>query len=188
MGGYKWTQDEETVLEEKYGYKPIVELAEDELERRTEGSIKSHANSMGLESNKRDVNVWKMQHTSRVLDDFAFNHYIVGLVDGEGCFTYREESRDWDSTSFTLQIKMKDEEYILQKVRDYFDCGQIYNYGEMDEWQVTSSDELGGVIIPFFKTYPPRARKKKQFNDFVEEFEDFFNIEYDSKGLIRRIE
>jgi len=184
MGGYPWTDEEEKVLHQKYGYKPISMLAEDELERRSEGSIKTHANNLGLSSNKRRVSVWHMEQYDRMFPDKCFNHYIVGLVDGEGFFTSSEDSRGWDSTNFSFTIKMKDEEEILTELKNYFDAGEVYNYDSDWSYTVPNAAELGGIIIPFFLRNPPRARKSKQFDQFVADFEEYYDIEFTSTGLI----
>lgn len=184
MGGYKWTEAEEDVLREKYGYKPISALAKEELERRSENSIKTRANQIGLSSDRRKVAVWKMEQYDKMFPDKCFNHYIVGLTDGEGCFTSSSDSRDWDSTTFTYTIKMKNDEDILRELHDYFSVGSVYNYGEDWSYTVSNNAEIGGVIIPFFLRNKPKARKSEQFDKFVQDFEEHFEIEFTPTGLI----
>lgn len=99
--------------------------------------------------------------------------YIVGFVDGEGCF----------SVSFSLREKMKmgievrpsfsvsqhfRSKKILVRFRNFFRCGHI-RYCPGDEtfkYEVRAIKDLTEKIIPHFKAYPLQTSKAASFAAF----------------------
>lgn len=118
--------------------------------------------------------------------------YIAGFVDGEGCFylTYRSETRYERSGKpkyfrwtpyFAINIREDDRE-ILEKIKNTLGCGNIYilnrKKGEkMAHYIIQNIDELYTKILPFFKNYPLRAKKKHDFKLWAEAL----NIRYGNK-------
>lgn len=106
--------------------------------------------------------------------------YVVGLVDGEGCFyvLLRPPARAHKTrrVELHLHIKMKMEDKpILQKIKQFFDCGGVYyqaerrsNHTPCYRYTVTSLRDHLKIIIPFFKKYPLLSSKRKDFLRFCE--------------------
>lgn len=104
-------------------------------------------------------------------------HYVTGFVDGEGCFSItisRKRSRVPEvRLKFEIELR-EDDEPILKQIRETLDCGSIYRleYERYEKWRphvkymVSSFKDIKVKIIPFFKQYPPIAKKKKQFDLF----------------------
>ena len=104
-------------------------------------------------------------------------HYVTGFVDGEGCFAItisRKKSRVPEvRLKFEIELR-EDDEPILKRIQETLDCGAIYRleYERYKKWRphvkymVSSFRDIKGKVIPFFKKYPPQAKKKKQFDLF----------------------
>lgn len=101
--------------------------------------------------------------------------YVVGLIEGEGCFCigiskHRTKKLGFDAR-LMFEIEMIiDDEPLLTKLQKFFRCGQIYqlNY-ERYGWRphvkfaVKKFDDIQNKIIPFFKKYKLQAKKGKDF-------------------------
>jgi hypothetical protein len=104
--------------------------------------------------------------------------WIVGFVDGEGCFTISLHKNS--TTSFGWQIMP---EFVLtqgekslpalKKVKDYFRCGRLVinrrydNHREnLYRYCVKSQKELREIIIPFFKKNKLMTSKRGDFEKF----------------------
>lgn len=111
--------------------------------------------------------------------------YIVGFVDGEGCFgfQYRKDVRherpgspiyySWRA-QFTITAR-KDEQDLFERIKNYFCCGNIYNQkkfsirqGDEIHYCVSNLDELKNIILPFFKKYQLQGKKKNDFELWAE--------------------
>ena len=97
--------------------------------------------------------------------------YIVGFVDGEGCF----------SVSFNLRKKLKNgveirpsfsvsqnerSKNIIFRLKEIFGCGSV-RFSAKDntyKYEVRSIKDLTKSIIPFFEKYPLQTSKQ---NDFI---------------------
>jgi len=105
-------------------------------------------------------------------------NYIVGFVDGEGCFCVsvskhktlkrRVEVRP----EFEIEL-IADDLPILERIQNTLGCGNIYRldykrYGWSPhvKYKVSSIKELKRKIVPFFKKYPPQAKKAQNFEIF----------------------
>ena len=102
--------------------------------------------------------------------------YIVGFVDGEGCFSItinnhigRKEVR----LIFEIEMREDDKE-ILERVRKTLNCGHLYylQYERYKKWRphykykVSNFTDISKKIIPFFRKYPLQAKKKYSFEAF----------------------
>ena len=105
--------------------------------------------------------------------------YVAGFIDGEGCFylTYRSEIRydrpgkpkyfRW-TPYFAINIRADDKE-ILEKIKDTLGCGNIYTLNRKEQWGsmvqyiIQNLDDLYAKVLPFFKKYPLRAKKRHDF-------------------------
>nr|AEY71974.2 putative LAGLIDADG 1 endonuclease [Magnusiomyces magnusii] len=92
--------------------------------------------------------------------------WLVGFVDGEGCFYIKITKLKKISLAFLLYQHSRDS-YLFNIIKDYLDCGII-------EKKLTRPDEITLVIyslkdlvkkvLPFFEKYPLITQKQKDLN------------------------
>jgi len=106
--------------------------------------------------------------------------YVAGFIDGEGCFflTYRKETKytrpgnptyyRW-SAIFAMTLR-EDDVKILKQIRDTWECGNVYflntkdnRLGKQAYFGVQNIDDAYNKVLPFFKKFPLRAKKKYDF-------------------------
>ena len=104
--------------------------------------------------------------------------WIVGFVDGEGCFSVsRFKNKTCSSgyqTLYEFVVTQGEKSHrSLEKIKNFFECGHIYinhrhdNHREdISRYCVRRQDDLKKIIIPFFKKYPLETAKRQQFHDF----------------------
>jgi hypothetical protein len=110
--------------------------------------------------------------------------WIVGFVDGEGCFsvsTFKNRTtKSGYQTLYEFVITQGERSLsALEKVRDYFECGEIYinrrydnhNYN-LYRYCVRKQEDLKLKIIPFFEKYRLQTSKREQFKKFCDRFEN----------------
>lgn len=104
-------------------------------------------------------------------------HYVVGFVDGEGCFsiTLNKNGDRLPEVRLIFEIELReDDEPILREIQRVLDCGNIYRleYERYIKWRphvklkVSNFKDISQKIIPFFEKYPLQAKKKQQFEKF----------------------
>lgn len=104
-------------------------------------------------------------------------HYIVGFVDGEGCFSIslNKNGNRLPEVRLIFEIELReDDEPILHEIRKVIDCGTIYRleYARYAKWRphvklkVSNFADISQKVIPFFKRYPLQAKKRLQFERF----------------------
>ncbi|MEK7059429.1 MAG: LAGLIDADG family homing endonuclease [Patescibacteria group bacterium] len=104
-------------------------------------------------------------------------HYIVGFVDGEGCFciSLNKNGDRLPEVRLIFEIELReDDEPILREIQKSLDCGNIYHldYARYAQWlphvklKVSNFTDISSKVIPFFHRYPPQAKKRLQFNKF----------------------
>jgi hypothetical protein len=102
--------------------------------------------------------------------------YIVGFVDGEGCFsvsirphpTVKYGSRCVIGPVFQI-YQHRDNLKVLEELRDYFGCGRITSKGPNSDvmtYAVSGKKDLATAIIPFFEKHPLRTDKQSDFEKF----------------------
>ena len=116
--------------------------------------------------------------------------YIVGFVDGEGSFNIsfkiRKDYRNGIQVYPSFNISQK-ERTILVWIQNRLNCGSIRNRGDgVYYYEVHSINDLKDKIIPFFKKYKLKTKKREAFNVFSEileilssrelKWEDIINI------------
>jgi hypothetical protein len=103
--------------------------------------------------------------------------YIVGFVDGEGCFsiTINRNGDRLPEVRLIFEIELReDDEAILHEIAEMLDCGNIYrlDYERYAKWRphvklkVSNFSDISQKIIPFFQRYPLQAKKRLQFERF----------------------
>lgn len=105
-------------------------------------------------------------------------YYLVGLVDGEGCFCV---SFNKHKTNRLLEVRLlfeielrEDDKEILERVKETLGCGNIYylNYERYKKWKphykykVSNLKDISEKVIPFFQRYTLQAKKKHSFATF----------------------
>jgi len=113
-------------------------------------------------------------------------HWIAGFTDGDGSFSIKITKRI--NTSF-CPLDKKDRQVelrfrITQHIRDahllgaiaeYLGCGKVYTRSNklaclltrsVGQLQVSNFPDNLNKIMPFFKKYPLRTAKEKDFKDF----------------------
>ena len=124
--------------------------------------------------------------------------YIVGFVDGEGCFSVSISRKRFRVPEVRLifEIELReDDEPVLREIQKVFDGGNIYglDYSRYDKWRphvklkVSSFKDIRGKVIPFFRKYPLQAKKKKQFELFCKVAEMIEEDEHKVPEGIERI-
>jgi hypothetical protein len=106
-------------------------------------------------------------------------HYIVGFVDGEGCFSIslNKNGDRLPEVRLIFEIELReDDETILHEIRKVLDCGNIYRleYERYAKWRphvklkVSNFADISTKVIPFFKRHPLQAKKRLQFETFCQ--------------------
>jgi LAGLIDADG endonuclease len=106
-------------------------------------------------------------------------HYIVGFVDGEGCFSIslNKNGDRLPEVRLIFEIELReDDEPILREIQKTLDCGNIYRleYARYARWRphvklkVSNFTDISTKIIPFFQRYPLQAKKRLQFEQFCQ--------------------
>ncbi|MEX0617085.1 MAG: LAGLIDADG family homing endonuclease [Candidatus Woykebacteria bacterium] len=85
--------------------------------------------------------------------------YIVGLTDGEGCFTVqiRTDHRIILRYFITQRFDIRG---LLNKVLDYFKIGYVYVKSQGNDvrktayvFEITRQGDIQNIIVPFFKEH-----------------------------------
>ena len=109
----------------------------------------------------------------------GFEQWVVGFVDGEGCFTvpiFRNASTriGWQVQPEFVVVQSAHSVSALEELQRYFGCGRVGVYarkdnhrGPMARWAVRSKRELTDRIVPFFEEHPLHTVKASEFASFV---------------------
>ena len=108
------------------------------------------------------------------------NDWVVGFVDGEGCFScpiYRQSSMilGWQVQPAFAVVQGASSRDVLEDMRRFFGCGKVYvnrrrdNHREdLYRFYVSKFGDLRDVIVPFFQANPLRTSKRDNFDKFAE--------------------
>jgi hypothetical protein len=170
----KWTENEIQYLKNNYPTSSFEKMV-DEL-NRSRCSIRKKAERTGV-TRHDDIKLIKSIRNAPEpnFPDKSFNNYIVGLVDGEGCFTTKGQN----NYQFCIEM-VSDDEQILKDLKNYLGVGYISNqkcrkecWKPTTKYSVSNFGELVKVIVPFFKNNNPRSKSKyKQFKEWERDIED----------------
>lgn len=100
--------------------------------------------------------------------------WIVGFVDGEGCFSFSLIKNDSLRFGYQIQgeftvVQHKRDIQLLHKLKDYFKCGSVaVNHGERYHFRVKNFNHFLTIIIPFFEKHPLQTNKRFQLPVFKE--------------------
>ena len=98
--------------------------------------------------------------------------WIVGFVDGEGCFHVGINKNE--SMSLGVQVlpeftvvQHEVDEQVLYALKDYFGCGVVRkNHGNRLSYRVRGQENLQKQIVPFFEKHKLKTRKGVDFLKF----------------------
>lgn len=119
--------------------------------------------------------------------------YIAGLVDGEGCFDlqFRRDVRTerpgapvyfgWKA-QFVINMR-EDEEELLKKIRDVFQCGTIHFSNGHVRYSIQDSPKLHDIIVPFFVRHRMHGKKQKDFELWARAVDLLYHHNNRSKGI-----
>src|SRR5215831_8819145 len=108
----------------------------------------------------------------------GFEQWIVGFVDGEGCFSvplFRNVTTrlGWQVQPEFVVAQGRRSVHVLHELKEFFGVGQVKvnrrydNHREhMYRWSVRSIRDLDEEVIPFFERYPLRTTKSDEFKKF----------------------
>ena len=120
----------------------------------------------------------------------GFEQWIVGFVDGEGCFSvpiFRQRTArlGWQCQPELAVVQATPSASVLHELQRYFGCGRVgvnrrhdNHRSDMYRWSVRSLDDLTSRILPFFECYSLRTVKATEFDD---ELSETFSI----SGILR---
>ena len=100
------------------------------------------------------------------------SQWIVGFVDGEGCFhvginPHAEMSVGFQVLPEFTVVQHKRDVQILHALKEHFGCGVVrVNHGDRMAYRVRSLEHLRDVICPFFLRHPLKTRKNVDFSKF----------------------
>lgn len=125
----------------------------------------------------------------------GYEQWIVGFVDGEGCFsvpifrnrTYRRMG--WQVQPAFVVVQGERSVHVLHELREFFGCGGVYinrrhdNHREhLWRYDVRNPEDLSICIILFFEANPLRTAKAEEFRKFASV------VRMMEKGLHRSVE
>jgi hypothetical protein len=98
--------------------------------------------------------------------------WIVGFVDGEGCFFVGLNKQPTMKTKiqvlpeFTV-VQHKRDIAVLQDLKTYFQCGAVIrNHGDRYAYRVRGHENLYKRIVPFFEKHKLKTKKGVDFQKF----------------------
>lgn len=98
--------------------------------------------------------------------------WIVGFVDGDGCFAVYVRTAADCQTPLGLQpafvvTQHRRDLQVLYALKAHFGCGQVYSKGDSTaEWKVQNLKHLLSEIIPFFEKHALKTQKNIEFRRF----------------------
>ena len=106
--------------------------------------------------------------------------WISGFTDGEGCFHISINrilgmSLGWQVLPEFRIVQHEKDEFVLYKIKEYFGFGNVKinrtdHHGTRKEFRVRGLENLN-KIIEFFRQYPLKTSKRKDFEIFSEVIE-----------------
>ena len=98
--------------------------------------------------------------------------WIVGFVDGEGCFHVsvnrnKEMSQGYQVLPEFTVVQHKRDIQVLYALKAYFGCGVVRkNHGDRMAYRVRELKHLMEIIIPFFEKHSLKTKKRVDFQKF----------------------
>lgn len=108
-----------------------------------------------------------------------YQGWIVGFVDGEGCFSCpifrnRTMTMRWQVQPSFVVVQSASSREVLEDMHRFFGCGHVYvnrrsdNHREdLCRYYVGRFTDLRDIIVPFFQEHPLRTSKQENFEKFA---------------------
>ena len=108
----------------------------------------------------------------------GLEQWIVGFVDGEGCFSIsvvrnRTCRLGWQVQHEFSVTQAAPSGAVLEELRAFFGCGSIIENRRSDNhpmplmrYSVKGRSDLESAIVPFFEQHPLRTAKQVDFEEF----------------------
>ena len=99
-------------------------------------------------------------------------HWVVGFVDGEGCFFVGINPHSEMTSGFQVLpeftvVQHQRDIQLLHALKRFFGCGVVrVNHGDRMAYRVRSLDHLNQRVVPFFEQHPLRSKKRVDFAKF----------------------
>ncbi len=109
----------------------------------------------------------------------GIEQWIVGFVDGEGCFSLPIHRNPSMRIGWTVQprfavVQGERSAHVLYLIKSYFGCGTVYLNRRRDNhredllvYGVFNQHDLRSSIVPFFEANPLRTAKADEFRKFA---------------------
>jgi hypothetical protein len=109
----------------------------------------------------------------------GFEQWVVGFVDGEGCFSvpiFRNHScrLGWQVQPDFSVVQGGRSVHVLHELERFFECGHVGRNARHDDhredlyrYSVRSIGDLIATIVPFFEAHPLRTVKRDEFLRFA---------------------
>ena len=100
--------------------------------------------------------------------------WIVGFVDGEGCFhvginPHPEMTAGFQVLPEFTVVQHERDVQVLHALKAYFGCGVVRkNNGDRMAYRVRGYEHLSKYIVTFFEKHPLKTRKRVEFMKFRE--------------------
>ena len=100
------------------------------------------------------------------------SQWIVGFVDGEGCFhvgisAHAEMTMGFQVLPEFTVVQHRRDVQVLHALKAYFGCGVVrVNHGDRMAYRVRSIKHLLEHIVPFFVKHPLKTKKNVDFLKF----------------------
>jgi hypothetical protein len=110
----------------------------------------------------------------------GFEQWVVGFVDGEGCFSISVVKNAGCRLGWQVQHEFSvtqaaPSKSALEELIEFFGCGMIIENNRRDNhryrlmrYAVKRRSDLNTLIIPFFEEHPLRTAKQQDFLSFCE--------------------
>ena len=98
--------------------------------------------------------------------------WVVGFVDGEGCFyvginPHPEMTAGFQVLPEFTVVQHKRDIQVLNALKAYFGCGVVrINHGDRMAYRVRGQGHLLERIVPFFMEHPLKTKKNVDFLKF----------------------
>src|SRR5712672_4211561 len=98
--------------------------------------------------------------------------WVVGFVDGEGCFyvgisPHSEMSCQFQVLPEFTVVQHRRDLQLLHALKKFFGCGVVRtNHGDRMAYRVRGLDHLNERIVPFFEKHPLKSKKRVDFLKF----------------------
>ena len=98
--------------------------------------------------------------------------WIVGFVDGEGCFhvginPHVEMTAGFQVLPEFTVVQHKRDVQVLHALKGHFDCGVVrVNHADRLAYRVRALEHLRDRIVPFFVRHPLKTSKNVDFHKF----------------------